>query len=242
MAYRRPFGNTGAPAPPGMGGGYGIPQGYPDDNGKGIVPGYAVPTGAQQAAPVHVSSSPPASGYHSRPSSTFDRSSSSSGTGQAPDDSKNKSPARLRRSSMDARKQTKEWVRKNYSNLLLYFGLIVGVFFFYHLMSDGDFSFLLVSWFLLPAYFPHILPTYSSTTRSATRQIPPCTFFPFPFLSSTFLQAQTHTTRPPRPAPRPCPFASLSSPSPPLQRLSWPFVTFPTNPLSSPCPPCSTHP
>jgi hypothetical protein len=64
--------------------------------------------------------------------------------GQPADDSKSKSPGRVsRRSSMDARKQTKEWVRRNYSNLLLYFGLIVGVFFFYHLMSDGDFSFLL---------------------------------------------------------------------------------------------------
>lgn len=47
--------------------------------------------------------------------------------------------------SMDARVQTKQWVEKNSGNLLLYFGLIVGIFIFYHAMSDGDFSFLLVS-------------------------------------------------------------------------------------------------
>lgn len=45
--------------------------------------------------------------------------------------------------SMDARVQTKQWVEKNSGNLLLYFGLIVGIFIFYHAMSDGDFSFLL---------------------------------------------------------------------------------------------------
>lgn len=45
--------------------------------------------------------------------------------------------------SQDARVQTKQWVEKNYSNLLLYFGLIVGILIFYHAMSDGDFSFLL---------------------------------------------------------------------------------------------------
>merc|ERR1719329_1470342 len=145
MAYRRPFGTPGAPTPPGMGsqyGQYGAPGGHPaagygDDNGKNKAGGMGA-----VASPVVGSASPPASGYHSRPSS-FDASGSGPAAGQPADDSKNKPAGRSRRSSMDARKQTKEWVRRNYSNLLLYFGLIVGVFFFYHLMSDGDFSFLL---------------------------------------------------------------------------------------------------
>merc|ERR1719498_111999 len=85
--------------------------------------------------------SPPSSGYHSAPSAPS--SSGMPGSRQADDNSKNKGSPTRRRSSTDVRVQTKEWVRRNYSNLLLYFGLIVGVFFFYHLMSDGDFSFLL---------------------------------------------------------------------------------------------------
>ena len=168
MAYRRPLGTPGtygSPSPPGVGapGQYGAPgSGYPvDDNGKSK----ATPR-AMGRLP-HTHGFTPASGYHHSNASSFG--SSSTVGGQAPDASKSK-PVTRRRSSMDARKQTKEWVRRNYSNLLLYFGLIVGVFFFYHLMSDGDFSFLLVSVILplntVSPSFGGLRPTPSPTHPS----------------------------------------------------------------------------
>jgi hypothetical protein len=97
-------------------------QGYPQSNNS-------------QPEPKKVHSSVP--GYSSPPASSF------ASSQQQEDNSKNKTPRR--RISMDARVQTKQWVEKNYSNLVLYFGLIVLILIFYHAMSDGDFSFLLVS-------------------------------------------------------------------------------------------------
>jgi len=61
---------------------------------------------------------------------------------QQEDNSKNKTPRK--RMLFDLHVQTKQWVTKNYSYLVLYFGLIIGVVFCYHVVSDGDFSFLLV--------------------------------------------------------------------------------------------------
>ena len=134
--YRR--GNApGGPSPPGGAQqtyGAATPT-YPQQNGT--YPNSPVPpprqndgtnssNGGGYALPPH--SSPPSHSYTS--------------SQQQEDNSKNKTPRK--RMSIDARVQTKQWVAKNYSNLVLYFGLIVGVVFFYHLMSDGDFSFLLV--------------------------------------------------------------------------------------------------
>tara|TARA_B110000285_G_C15139555_1_gene629796 strand:- start:4560 stop:4868 length:309 start_codon:yes stop_codon:yes gene_type:complete len=61
---------------------------------------------------------------------------------QQEDNSKNKTPRK--RMVFDVHVYTKQWVIKNYSYLILYFCLVVGVVFSYHLISDGDFSFLLV--------------------------------------------------------------------------------------------------
>ena len=38
----------------------------------------------------------------------------------------------------------KTWTRKNRINLFLYAALFVFILFVYHMLSDGDFSFLLV--------------------------------------------------------------------------------------------------
>jgi len=127
MNSRRGTPGTGyAATPPGGGGGYGAPppsqNGYPQQQQNNTTPVYQ-----QQQPTTQHPSSPPASSYQS--------------SAQQEDNSKNK-PNR-RRMSTDAKIKTKQWVEKNSKNLLLYFGLIVGIIFFYHAMSDGDFSFLL---------------------------------------------------------------------------------------------------
>ena len=132
MNSRRGTPGTGyAATPPGGGGGYGAPppsqNGYPQQQQNNATPVYQ-----QQQPTTQHPSSPPASSYQS--------------SAQQEDNSKNK-PNR-RRMSTDAKIKTKQWVEKNSKNLLLYFGLIVGIIFFYHAMSDGDFSFLLVSFCL----------------------------------------------------------------------------------------------
>ena len=120
------------PSPGAQNGGY-PPQQNQQNNG------YPTPTHpTQPSTPQPPASSKKTSWASSPPVNSF-----ASASQQAPDNSKNKNPRR--RMSQDARVQTKQWVEKNYSNLLLYFGLIVGILIFYHAMSDGDFSFLLVS-------------------------------------------------------------------------------------------------
>jgi hypothetical protein len=127
----------------GNGNGGNIPRASPGAQNGGYPPqqnnGYPTPTHpTQPSTPQPPASSKKTSWASSPPVNSF-----ASASQQAPDNSKNKNPRR--RMSQDARVQTKQWVEKNYSNLLLYFGLIVGILIFYHAMSDGDFSFLLVS-------------------------------------------------------------------------------------------------
>ena len=132
-----------------------------DDNGKSKATPRAMGSAASTYRFV-----PPASGYHHSNASSFG--SSSTVGGQAPDAFR---ASLSRAGGLDGcAEATKEWVRRNYSNLLLYFGLIVGVFFFYHLMSDGDFSFLLVSVILplntVSPSFGGLRPTPSPTHPS----------------------------------------------------------------------------
>lgn len=45
----------------------------------------------------------------------------------------------------------REWIDKNRGNIFMYSGIVLAVLIVYHLLSDGDFSFLMVR-------FPHSGP------------------------------------------------------------------------------------
>lgn len=155
MEYRGhavPAGAGGAGAAPGHAGGayqrtprssY-TPSGAGVGAGAGSVPG-------QYAPQASAASSPP-----SQPDDKYAK------RGAAPP-----SPGRARRtSSVDAREQTKAWLRRNSTNVILWFSLIVAIIFFYHLMSDGDFSFLLTLGSLIRTFAFMTLVFKVVTTKS----------------------------------------------------------------------------